>query len=102
MLGGHAAVLWRAAGSITVLDWTLLRARQMACACLARSRVHGQGHGRSSRKRARQACGPLPHVARVGSERVRRQRQPRLQPRRTANSALRAAPLAVPPRRARS
>eukprot|EP00966_Prymnesium_polylepis_P172030 3977975-Prymnesium_polylepis.1 len=36
--------------------------------------MHGQGHGRSSRKRARQAagsqaCGPLPYVARVGSER---------------------------------
>eukprot|EP00966_Prymnesium_polylepis_P034350 797896-Prymnesium_polylepis.1 len=44
----------------------LLRARQTARACLARPHVHGQGHGRSSRKRARQACGPLPYVARVG------------------------------------
>mmetsp|Transcript_62321 Transcript_62321/g.165407 ORF Transcript_62321/g.165407 Transcript_62321/m.165407 type:complete len:228 (+) Transcript_62321:1934-2617(+) len=70
MMGGHAAVLRRAAGSITVLDPVLLRARQMACACPARSRVHGQGHGRSSRKGARQACGPLPHVVRVGSEHV--------------------------------
>eukprot|EP00966_Prymnesium_polylepis_P193771 4491178-Prymnesium_polylepis.1 len=31
-------------------------------------------HGRSSRKRARQACGPLPHVVRVGSEHVSRWR----------------------------
>eukprot|EP00966_Prymnesium_polylepis_P184667 4280064-Prymnesium_polylepis.1 len=38
MLGGHGALCSaRAAGSITVLDRTLLRARQMAYACLARA-----------------------------------------------------------------
>eukprot|EP00966_Prymnesium_polylepis_P145805 3368030-Prymnesium_polylepis.1 len=47
MLGGHAAMLRRAAGrSIPVPERTLLRARQTARACFARSRVHGQGHGR--------------------------------------------------------
>jgi hypothetical protein len=75
MLGGHAAVLRRAAES---REHPSGRADAASCYGLARRLahalrtpgVHEQGHGRSSRKRARQACGPLPYVARVGSEHV--------------------------------
>eukprot|EP00966_Prymnesium_polylepis_P031027 721723-Prymnesium_polylepis.1 len=63
MLGGLAAVLRRAAGRTLV-------AERIHCYGLARRLAHAshalvcmdramERHGRSSRKRARQACGPL-------------------------------------------
>jgi hypothetical protein len=45
-------------------------ARWLARASRALLCMDGQAHGRSTRKCARQACGPLPHVVRVGSEHV--------------------------------
>eukprot|EP00966_Prymnesium_polylepis_P219630 5080883-Prymnesium_polylepis.2 len=49
MLGGHAAVLRRAAGSTLVAERTLLRARQKACTCMDRP---------TDALRAEKACAP--------------------------------------------